>query len=155
MKTITNIIYPPFALLAFACFALSPQSQAANTPNTPDPGSVSIGNTADGQLALTSLTTGIYDSAFGFYSLLSNSDASFNTGVGAGTLLLSNGTQNTATGAGALLSNTSANNNTATGAFALFSNVIASSNTAVGDHALLNNDSDVAGLGNGNTAVGA
>ena len=91
-------------LSALVCFALCQQVQSAT--DTPDPGSVSLSNTADGRLALAGLTTGIYNSAFGFYSLLSNSDASFNTGVGAGTLLSSDGTQNTAVGAGALLSNT-------------------------------------------------
>ncbi len=140
-------------LMAIVCFALSPQSQAANTPDTPDPGSVSIGNTADGQLALTSLTTGIYDSAFGFYSLLSNSDASFNTGVGAGTLLLSNGTQNTATGAGALLSNAIGNQNTANGAFALFNNTEGDENTAVGDSALFTNTTGVANVAIGDAAL--
>ena len=72
-------------LSALVCFALCQQVQSAT--DTPDPGSVSLSNTADGRLALAGLTTGIYNSAFGFYSLLSNSDASFNTGVGAGVLL--------------------------------------------------------------------
>jgi hypothetical protein len=61
-------------LSALACFAFLPGGRAD------DP--VSLSNTADGQLALASLTSGIYNSAFGFYALLSNADANFNTGVG-------------------------------------------------------------------------
>ena len=121
-------------LSALVCFALCQQVQSAT--DTPDPGSVSLGNTADGQLALAGITTGFYNSAFGFYSLLSNSDASFNTGVGAGTLLSSDGTQNTAVGAAVLLSNTTAGSNTAVGTFAMFFNFDGTDNTAVGDEAL-------------------
>ena len=156
-------------LSALVCFGLCQQVQSAT--DTPDPGSISLSNTADGRLALAGLTTGIYNSAFGFYSLLSNSDASFNTGVGAGTLLSSDGTQNTAVGAGALLSNTDAANNTAVGTFAMFVNSSGADNTAVGDEALelnvsavtnaavgtfalQNNDSSGAGTADFNTAVG-
>ena len=110
--------------LVLACFASSAQTQAVTPPLTPDPGSVSLSNTADGRLALAGLTTGIYNSAFGFYSLLSNADANFNTGVGAGTLLLNTASENTAVGAGALLSNAVGTSNTAVGAFAGFSNVV-------------------------------
>ena len=137
-------------LLVFACFALSPQSQSANTPNTPDPGPLPISNTADGDLTLVGVT-GIYNSAFGFYALLSNDAASFNTGVGAGALLSNTGDENTAVGAAALFSNTTAANNTAVGAFALFSNTAATAtfNTAIGEKALFSNTT-----GSLNTAVG-
>ena len=138
---------------ALVCFGLCQQVQSAT--DTPDPGgSLPTSNTADGQGALGSLTTGLYNSAFGFLSVLSLSDGNFDTGVGAGALLVDNGGTNTAVGAGALFSNTDADNNTATGAFALFSNVIASSNTAVGSQALQNNDNTGNGNANGNTAVG-
>lgn len=136
-------------LLVIACFAFSLQTQAFTPPLTPDPGAVSLSNTADGDLALAGLTTGIYNSAFGFYSLLSNADANFNTGVDAGTLLTNTASENTATGAGALLSNTIGDQNTADGAFALFSNTEGIRNTAIGSGALLNN------TGDSNTAIGA
>jgi trimeric autotransporter adhesin len=122
-------------LLAIGSFALCQQVQAAT--DTPDPGAKPISNTADGQLALASVTTGIYNSAFGFYSVLSLTDANFDTGVGAATLLLDTGGTNTAVGAAALFSNTVASDNNAVGAFALF-----------------NNDSDGAGLANFNNAHG-
>ena len=52
--------------------------------------------------------------------VLSLTGGSFNTGVGAGTLLSNIEDENTAIGAGAILSNTTGALNTANGAFALF-----------------------------------
>ncbi len=92
------------------------------------------GNTAEGQNALFSLTTGGFNTAVGYFSLRSNTEGQFNTAIGAGALLANvgdqtgHGTENTAIGAGALLSNTTGLNNTANGAFALFAN------TTVGQH---------------------
>jgi hypothetical protein len=123
-------------LVALGILALSSIAQAIEpaSPATALPG----GNTADGHLALAGVTTGLYNSAFGIYSLLSLTDGSLCTGVGAGTLFSNTGSSNTAIGAGALFSNTSETNNTADGAFALFSNT-ATGNTAIGSNALLNN----------------
>ena len=146
MKT-QNIIITTI-LLALVCFALCQQVQSAT--DTPDPGgSLPVSNTADGQNALRSLTTGIHNTAIGFDSLLSNTAANFNTGVGSVTLLLSTGPENTAVGAGALFSNTSGADNTADGVFALFSNTEGHDNTAIGDFALFTNT-----IGANNTAVG-
>src|SRR6184192_2972861 len=127
MKNRNTIVIAILSVLA--CFALLPQTRA----DDPVPPS----NTADGQGALGSLTTGLYNSAFGFLSVLSLSDASFDTGMGAGALLVDNGGENTAVGAGALLSNTIAGTNTAVGAFALFNSTTAGLNVAVGDSALV------------------
>jgi hypothetical protein len=125
------------AMSGLVCFGLCQQVQSAT--DTPDPGgSLPTSNTADGQGALGSLTTGLYNSAFGFLSVLSLSDGNFDTGVGAGALLLDTGGQNTAVGAGALLNNTTGASNTAVGAFALFNNPGGPFNTAVGFEALLN-----------------
>jgi hypothetical protein len=135
-------------LSALVCFGLLPGAQAEG-PAAPDT-ALAGGNTADGQGALFSLTTGLYNSAFGLDSLLSNTDASFNTGVGAGTLLLSDGTQNTAVGAAALFSNTTAGDNTAVGTFAMFTNADGVDNTAVGSAAMLTSVD-----GGQNTVVGA
>ena len=123
-------------LSALVCFGLCQQVQSAT--DTPDPGSISLSNTADGDLALVGLTTGIYNSAFGFYALLSNADANFNTGVGAGVLLVNTASENTAVGAGALFSNVDGSDNNAVGAFALFNNVSGDFNNAHGRDALLN-----------------
>jgi hypothetical protein len=124
------------ALSAFVCFGLCPRAQSDDVvPPT---------NTADGQLALASITTGTYNSAFGIYAVLSLSDASFDTGIGAGALFLDNGGTNSALGAGALFSNTVAADNNAVGTFALFSNDntgsgLADFNNAFGRNALFNN----------------
>jgi hypothetical protein len=134
-------------LSVLVCFGLSPGGKAVE-PAAPD-SALPGGNTADGQLALGSVTTGIYNSAFGVYSLLSLTDGNFCTGVGAGTLLVNTADQNTAVGAGALLSNADGENNSAVGAFALFNNVSGNANNAHGLGALESNVD-----GNGNNAFG-
>jgi len=75
-----------FTVFAFGCLAFLPQTQAVSPPDTPDPGSITPTNTADGDSALLG-ATGLYNSAFGFLALLSNGSANYNTGVGAGALL--------------------------------------------------------------------
>ena len=128
--------------LILVCFALCQQVQSAS--DTPDPGPLPATNTGDGQGALQNLTTGIYNSAFGIFSLLNLTDGNFCTGVGAGTLFLNTANENTAVGAGALFSNTTGSN-TAVGSFAMFNNTTGGANTAMGFHTLLNN---VDGLNN-------
>ncbi|MGE5214018.1 MAG: tail fiber domain-containing protein [Nitrospirota bacterium] len=134
-------------LLTLALFALSPTARAVSPP--PD-GGYPGGNTAEGQNALLSLTTGGYNTAVGYLSLTSNTTGLLNTAVGAGTLLVNTSDENTATGAAALLSNATGGQNTASGAFALFSNTSGVRNTASGDRALYSNIT-----GGYNTAYGA
>jgi hypothetical protein len=139
--------YPILSVtLLLACFGLLPVTQAVVPP--PD-GGYPGGNTAEGQTALFSLTTGSFNTAVGFYSLRSNTEGQFNTGLGAGTLFANTGHQNTATGAAALLNNTTGVKNTANGALALFSNFTGNSNTAIGDGALFANSG-----GFNNAAIG-
>jgi uncharacterized coiled-coil protein SlyX len=129
-----------------AWLALAPAARAVSpAPDGGYPG----GNTAEGQNALFSLTTGGFNTAVGFFSLRADTTGQFNTAIGAGTLLSSTADENTATGTGALLNNTAANHNTADGAFALLSNTTGVDNTAVGDRALFSNTT-----ANGNTADG-
>ena len=141
---------PLLIILTLLCFTPLPQVQA-----TPDPGSVDPFNTADGDHALFSNTTGFANSAFGWYALFANTDGLYNTAVGAGALDLNNGNDNTAVGTAALLLNTTGDdntavgvaalenntgdNNTATGAFALFSNTTGEDDTAIGAEALTSN----------------
>ena len=147
MKTIIKTYVPFIAIgLLLACLELSPEAQAVVPP--PDggyPGS----NTAEGQNALLSRTTGTFNTAIGFFSLRALTTASFCTGLGAGTLLANTANENTATGAGALLSNTTGSGNTADGAFALLSNATGFRNAATGRLALFNNTT-----GSFNTAHG-
>ena len=133
-------------LILIACLVLSPKAQAVSpAPDGGYPG----GNTAEGQNALLSLTTGGFNSAVGWLSLRSDTAGQLNTAVGAGTLFANTGDSNTATGAAALLSNTIGIRNTANGAFALYYNTTGHDNAANGQAALVNNIS-----GNDNTADG-
>ena len=137
----------PVFLVALACFGLLPTTRAVSPP--PDGGYPNF-TTAEGTNALQGLTTGSANTAVGWYSLFSSADASFNTGVGAGTLTLNTGDSNTAVGTVALLLNTTGTANTAIGTDAMVYNDTGSGNTAVGNGALFSNTT-----GNDNTVVGA
>jgi trimeric autotransporter adhesin len=141
-------------IFALLCLALLSTAQAVIPP--PDGGYPGF-NTAEGDKALFSLTTGTGNTAVGWFSLFSNTDGSFNTGVGAGTLLFNVGNQsvgegisNTGIGTTALLFNTSGSNNTAVGTTALLNNTSGNSNAAVGADALQMNTT-----GTFNNAFGA
>jgi hypothetical protein len=134
--------------------AISPMAQAVSPP--PDGGYPGF-NTAEGQNALNSLTTGIWNVADGAYALWHDTDGSYNTAVGTAALLLNVGDQttgeglgNTAIGTAALLSNTTGANNTGLGFLALEQNNIGGANTATGVQALQNN-----AAGSTNTGFGA
>src|SRR6266480_2020244 len=128
------------------CVGLAPKAHAISPP--PD-GGYPGGNTAEGQAALLSLTTGTYNTAIGIYSLLSLTDGSFCTSVGAGSLLLNTAAENTASGSSALHDNSTGSDNTADGFQALFSNTNGDRNTATGWQALFSNTG-----ANNNTADG-
>jgi hypothetical protein len=107
-------------------------------------------NTAEGQDALFSLTTGLDNTANGFQALFNNTFGSANTATGSSALHSNTtGNDNTATGRLALTSNTTGGLNTATGDSALFFNTTGNNNTATGDFALGFNTT-----GNNNTATG-
>jgi hypothetical protein len=147
MKTSIPSVLITFALV---CFALVQNTQAV----VPSPdGGYSGGNTAEGQNALLSLTTGGYNTAVGYLSLRNNTIGSFNTASGAGTLLANTADGNTAIGAAALLSNTTGSQNTANGAFALFSNTTGADNTATGRSALFSNTTGAINTANGVDAL--
>ena len=131
---------------ALVCFALAQNTQAVSPP--PD-GDYPGGNTAEGENALSFLTTGTFNTAIGWRSLLNNDTGRYNTAVGAGCLFINMAEENTATGTGALFLNLQGGKNTATGAFALFTNSNGTANTAVGSDALPANTS-----GGQNTALG-
>ena len=173
--------------LLMVCFALVPAAQAAPdgpaapaAPLTPDAGpeiapAAPVAplaplpgfNTADGANALANVTTGVGNSAFGWFSLFSDAEGSNNTAVGAATLLFNTANQNTAFGAASLLFNTIGTQNTAVGVSALLNNIDGIQNIAMGEQALNLNvsgfDNTAIGLlallsnvdGSSNTAVGA
>ena len=150
-------------LLIFAA-AFFPRAQAVvPAPDGGYPG----GNTAEGDIALFSLTTGDFNTAEGFAALFFNTTGFQNTATGVNALrfnttgssntangvnaLFSNSTgfQNAATGVQALFSNTTGFHNAAAGFQALFSNTTGNHNTADGDNALVHNTTGIF-----NTAVG-
>jgi len=132
--------------LLLACFVLAPK--AFGVVPAPD-GGYPGGNTAEGQAALLSLTTGGFNTAVGWLALRSSTENGLNTAIGAGALLANISAANTATGAGALLSTTTGGNNTANGVLALLNNTIGTNNTACGSGSLLSNTE-----GYNNTASG-
>ena len=150
--------------VALTLFNLSPLSWAVDPP----PGGGYPGeNTAVGDSALFSLTSGRDNTALGFRTLFSdktgfsntatgslalenNSSGSNNTADGVDTLANNTtGVSNTAIGSEALNSNTTGKDNTATGVTALFNNTIGNFNTATGQNALTSNTT-----GTNNTADG-
>jgi hypothetical protein len=110
-----------FILFALGFFTLSPAPKAFAV-NPPPDGGYPRGNTAEGQAALLSLTTGGNNTGVGFLSLRSNSTGTNNTGIGAGAFAGNTADNNTASGTRALFRNTSGTANTANGVVTLFSN---------------------------------
>ncbi|MGE5208167.1 MAG: tail fiber domain-containing protein [Alphaproteobacteria bacterium] len=145
-----NISAKPISVIAITCVALCEIAQAVNPP--PD-GGYPGGNTAEGQNALFSLTSGRYNTAVGYLSLRSNTTNALNTAIGAGTLFANTGDNNTAIGAGALLSNATGHDNNAHGVFALFSNNTGSFNNAFGGSALFGNTTGFQNDAFGDTAL--
>jgi len=141
---------PFLGVFVLVCLTLSPRAQAVVPP--PDGGYPGF-NTAEGQNALFSLTTGAGNTAVGWYSLFSNTEGTFNTATGAGALLSNTANENTAFGAGALLFNTTGSFNTANGAFALFANTTGADNTANGNGALTSNTTGFSNTANGSVAL--
>jgi hypothetical protein len=133
-------------LLMLACVALLPTARAVvPAPDGGYPGA----NTAEGQNALLSLTSGTNNTAVGWFSLKTLTTGQYDTAIGSGALSVNTADFNTATGAAALWRNTSGAGNTANGFAALFSNTSGDINTAVGFEALLSNTE-----GDYNTASG-
>ena len=125
-------------------------ASAAPDVSPPPDGGYPGFTTAEGLNALKHLTTGIGNSAFGWYSLFSNTTANYNTGLGAGTLALNTGVANTASGVASLILNTDGTRNTSNGAGAMVWNSTGNDNTGMGYFSLYNNDT-----GDSNSALGS
>src|SRR5216110_1724717 len=91
------------SLSVLACFAFLPHMQAAPQVAPPPDGCYPGFTTAEGCNALQHLGAGAGNTGVGWYSLFFAADANYNTGVGAGTLVLNTGDNNTAVGTAALL----------------------------------------------------
>jgi hypothetical protein len=156
-----NVFLLPVAL---ACFGLLPAVRAVMPP--PD-GFYPTWNTAEGEDALFSRTSGNYNTAIGAHALYTDTSGTANTAIGAFALTMnSSGDQNVAVGQAALRNNTgsgnvavgwqalynnttSSNPSEAFGYQALFRQTTGFSNSGFGWKALYNNVS-----GDNNTAIG-
>jgi trimeric autotransporter adhesin len=126
-------------------------NSAAENVQALNSGTTGINNTAQGWFSLYTNTYGNDNTAIGFKTLYSNISGGSNTAIG-GSALYSNwyGNYNTASGFDALWHNTSGSENTANGAFALDTNFTGDDNTAIGADAMYRNTT-----GARNTATGA
>ena len=150
----TNKIIRSISLIGafvLVTFALSPAARAVDPP--PD-GGYPNQNTAEGEDALFSLTTGSNNTAIGEDALFSNTTGSNNTATGVSTLQRNTtGSNNAATGVSALQRNTNGTGNAATGAYALNNNTSGSYNTANGVKALNSNSTGIHNTADGNRAL--
>ncbi len=163
-----NVTILPLCIpLTFACFGLLPTAGAVvPAPDGDYPG----GNTAEGQSALFSLTTGSNNTAIGYQALfsatvgfqnsatgsqalLSNTVGRRNTATGFKALFFNTANFNTANGDSALRFNTTGVNNTATGVNALFHNTEGQQNTATGFRALFHNTTGIQNTADGQDAI--
>jgi uncharacterized coiled-coil protein SlyX len=107
-------------------------------------------NTAEGEDALFSLTTGAANTALGYHALHDITDSSQNTAIGSNALAVSTAGPNTAVGAYSLNFSTTGVNNTAVGDYSQYSTTTGHDNTSIGYKALEGNTTQ-----NFNTVVGA
>jgi hypothetical protein len=148
MKTsIIRLLWMGWFLFALI-FAFLTSARAQLSP-VPD-GGYANGNTAEGEDALFSLTSGFDNVAVGYEALYFNTDGIENTGTGYRALWSNKtGTRNTATGNAALSRNIIGSSNTATGLHTMFLNTSGQRNTAEGAFALNANT-----IGSYNIALG-
>src|SRR5215475_6327923 len=92
---------PCWIFIVIACSVLSLEDGTQAVIPPPD-GGYPGNNTAEGQNALLSLTSGTFNTAIGSLSLKSDTTGGGNTAIGAATLLANTADQNTATGLAAL-----------------------------------------------------
>src|SRR5439155_12096211 len=107
MKNRSSLTIFTITLSVLACLAFLPQIKAAPQVAPPPDGCYPGFTTAEGCNALRFLSTGAGNTGIGWYSLYLDTSGNYNTGVGAGTLVLNTADSNTAVGAAALLLNTS------------------------------------------------
>jgi hypothetical protein len=81
-----NVIKRMSILIVAAAFGLCGAPNVFGVVPAPD-GGYPGGNTAEGHVALFSLTSGTYNTAVGFLSLKSSTEGNFNTAIGAGHFL--------------------------------------------------------------------
>ena len=111
-------------------------------------GSVST-NTAVGNSAMTTNSTGARNTGLGYFAVQTNSTSNDNTGLGYAALYQTTGATNTGIGSQSLISNTTGASNAALGYNSLNASTTGSFNVAIGTQALQANTT-----ADNNTAVG-
>jgi hypothetical protein len=112
-----------------------------------------LGNTAIGYYSMQLNTSGGSNTASGYGSLQNNTTGSFNSAFGTNSMVTNTtGSQNAGIGYGSLEFNTTGNYNSANGYRALRYNTTASFNTAIGNTAMAGSTSGI--TGSANTAIG-
>jgi hypothetical protein len=150
------------AYLIIACVASVTTAFAVIPP--PD-GGYPNQNTAEGEDALFSLTTGTANTALGYHALHDITDSSENTAIGSNALSVATAGPNTAIGGYSLNFNTTGFNNTAVGDYSQYSTTTGHDNTSIGYKALEGNTTQsfntavgsfalVSGNGSDNVAIG-
>jgi len=136
------------AAICAAGFILCPSTRFYAVDPPPD-GGYPIRNTAEGEDALLSLTTGYNNTAVGFNALFANTTGFHNTAIGSHALLNNTkGVANTAIGLDAMKSTTIGKANVAFGVEALIDNIQGFRNIAIGTESLKKTTgSDNVGLG--------
>jgi hypothetical protein len=153
MKNVRNFTFTLFLFTLALLSAHRAWADSSDSPsgfNTPGTDNAAPENFAGGKSALSSNTTGTFNTANGAYALQYNTTGSQNTANGRCALENNTGgSENTANGYATLNFNTSGYANTASGSFALNANTTGYSNTADGSHALNLNT-----IGYSNSATG-
>jgi hypothetical protein len=118
--------------LAFALFAVPPAPNAFGVDPPPD-GGYPGENTAEGEDALFSLTTGTFNTACGYEALLLNTTGGANTAIGWEAMQqTTTGLKNTVVGCDGLKNNTTGSQNAALGSSVLLNNTTGTGNVAIG-----------------------
>jgi len=153
--------------IALCCFALSPPLKAqcpsacgagGNTAvgdNALDSLTTGINNTAVGKDALTADTTGQYNVAVGSGALAGNTTGNFNMAIGTEALNQSNANFNLAIGFRVAFQNTTGRHLTGIGAAAMRNNTTGEFNTAIGAAAFFNNTTSANNVALGDSALTA
>src|SRR4051812_1160703 len=123
-------IMNPICTILFSLFILSPMALAVDPP---PPGGYPGDNTAVGDDALFSLTTGIHNTAGGYSTLYFNTTGFNNTAIGWDAMISNNvGNKNVAVGCDGMVLNSSGSNNTAVGTLSLSKSTKGNTNSAFG-----------------------
>lgn len=112
-------------------------------------------NLGIGTLALQSLTSGFYNTSYGYNTLKSVTSGYANSSFGCSALVYNYGNNNSAFGNYSLFNNTSGYGNISVGVNSLYSNTVGAYNIAIGNNSLYSNTTGEENCAIGYTALGS